>query len=618
MILNTSQPRPDQRATAKLALALLLVVAQLWIARPSKAFIIETIATVIGGGLAADAVLGNLVNNITGAVKQTVETVRENITAIVDQLEDKFQNNRDVTLDMLDAQTSKLLRDAYDYFTRVEQQALNDVTLLTNGTINRISNELNDLLSKGTNEIRGLSQNLSAELQDLILYTRDQTVFVLNRATENLLTVVALIALVIVGAIAFVMLVSRKWPSGLQGGLAALLGVALILLLFAFLFVPQVRTLALGLGLGGARQFDNVVPKPLIDTVTPKTVVLGVDRVLTLRGRGLQPPTGKALKVRIGGQDVAATGTGTEIGINLTGFAIASGPYVVEALHDADVVAAANLYVDNVPNPAITAFTLTPAAPGIGEAVSANVTIQNRGGPARNLTVTVTTGEGADKRDQVISALEAGGNRTVTLGPWSYSTSGPRTLRATAALDGAVGGVIADRQREMRINVALPVCQELPLFQTNEFTTIKLIPPLVDPDAELSSHGPRMNLDVTVFHTDRNVFFSASLRIREWENGRPSSDGSEAFGRFNSQPIALPRTIPAGFAIVSVQVPDGQLSVSFDRIMTARTETRPGRGPLKTFVLHGDRDGDELGTHSGATLTFNPVTVRVRQVANCR
>jgi hypothetical protein len=356
----------------------------------------------------------------------------------------------------------------------------------------------------------------------------------------------------------------------------------------------------------------------MIDTVTPKSVVLGVDRLLTLRGRGLQPPTGKALKVRIGGQDVTATGTATEIGVNLAGFTIASGPYVVEALHDADVVAAANMYVDNVPNPTITAFTLTPATIGIGEATSANITILNRGGAARNLTVSVTTGEGADKRDQIISALEAGGSRTVTLGPWSYATSGPRTLRATVSLDGAVGGTITDRQRELRIAVALPVCQELPLFQTNEFTTIKLIPPLVDPDAEVNGHGPRMNLGVTVFHTDRNVFYSVSLQVREWENGRPSSDGSEAFGRWNSQPIALPRTIPAGFEIVGIQVPDNQLSVAFDRIMTARTETRTGRGAVKTFVLHGDRDGDELGTHSGVTLTFNPVTVRVRQVANCR
>ena len=76
-------------------------------------------------------------------------------------------------------------------------------------------------------------------------------------------------------------------------------------------------------------------------------------------------------------------------------------------------------------------------------------------------------------------------------------------------------------------------------------------------------------------------------------------------------------TAPPGWRIDSIV---SALESSAHYIDTDHNDDRQGggpSGPVKEFKFRGDRDGDDAGSYTGVDVTFNPLVVKLVEVANC-
>ena len=76
-------------------------------------------------------------------------------------------------------------------------------------------------------------------------------------------------------------------------------------------------------------------------------------------------------------------------------------------------------------------------------------------------------------------------------------------------------------------------------------------------------------------------------------------------------------TAPPGYRIEKI-IGDEESSAHY--VDTDHNEDRHGGGPggpVKEFVFRGDRKGDDAGSYTGVDVYFNPLVMKLVEVANC-
>lgn len=158
------------------------------------------------------------------------------------------------------------------------------------------------------------------------------------------------------------------------------------------------------------------------------------------------------------------------------------------------------------------------------------------------------------------------------------------------------------------IQPATPVCQEKtePPYVRN--TYLSFTPPHTRGDREYSGNGPE------VWATARWVKEDTRVNLHLWMKAKETrSDWTTAEG----ERIEPYYTAPSGWRIDSIE---GNLESSAHYVDTDHNDDRQGggpNGPVKEFKFRGDRDGDDAGIYTGVDVTFNPLVVKLVQVANC-
>ena len=157
------------------------------------------------------------------------------------------------------------------------------------------------------------------------------------------------------------------------------------------------------------------------------------------------------------------------------------------------------------------------------------------------------------------------------------------------------------------IQPATPVCQE----KTEPYvrnTYLSFTPPHTRGDREYSGNGPE------VWATARWVKEDTRVNLHLWMKAKETrSDWTTAEG----ERIEPYYTAPSGWRIDSIE---GNLESSAHYVDTDHNDDRQGggpSGPVKEFKFRGDRDGNDAGIHTGVDVTFNPLVVKLVQVANC-
>lgn len=158
------------------------------------------------------------------------------------------------------------------------------------------------------------------------------------------------------------------------------------------------------------------------------------------------------------------------------------------------------------------------------------------------------------------------------------------------------------------IQPATPVCKEKDV-PISPRAYLSYTPPHTRGDREYSGNGPE------VWATARWINEGTHINFRLWMKAKETrSDWTTAEG----ERIESYYTPPSGWRIDSIV--EGKAESSAHYVDTNHTDDRKGggsSGPVKEFVFRGDRDGDDAGIHTGVDIYFNPLVVRLVEVANC-
>lgn len=158
------------------------------------------------------------------------------------------------------------------------------------------------------------------------------------------------------------------------------------------------------------------------------------------------------------------------------------------------------------------------------------------------------------------------------------------------------------------IQPATPVCREKTETYTRS-TYLSYTPPHTNGDTEYSGNGPEVWANARWLNDGSRVSMRLWMKAKETKSDWTTAEG------VRTEPYY---TAPSGWRIESVT--GGDVVSSAHYVDTDHNDDRQGggpSGPIKEFVFRGDRDGKDAGSYTGVDVSFNPLTVKLVEVANC-
>jgi hypothetical protein len=151
------------------------------------------------------------------------------------------------------------------------------------------------------------------------------------------------------------------------------------------------------------------------------------------------------------------------------------------------------------------------------------------------------------------------------------------------------------------------VCREdTQVYERN--TYLSFTPPHTRGDREYKGHGPQVWATAQWTHDETRVMVRLWMKAEETQSDWTTAEGTRDETYY---------TAPPGWRIESVL---GGMESSAHYVDTNHNEDRVGggpSGPVREFVFRGDRSGDDAGIHTGVDVYFNPLTVKLVEVADC-
>jgi len=110
-------------------------------------------------------------------------------------------------------------------------------------------------------------------------------------------------------------------------------------------------------------------------------------------------------------------------------------------------------------------------------------------------------------------------------------------------------------------------------------------------------------------NNNRRVRFVIQMTAEEIGGDHSTAHGSEAFDLY---------VAPPGYKMETVRGAHSDEIEYVDRTHYGDTFERGSGGPVKKFVVYGDRDGNDIGEYTSVKVEINPLEVRLVQVGQCR
>ncbi|HUN05905.1 MAG TPA: CARDB domain-containing protein [Aggregatilineales bacterium] len=221
--------------------------------------------------LLAGSEVSTILNGIDGTIRD-----------LMDELEDKFQNNLNITIDSLDNATRNKFLELQSLLLSVNDVLKDDVRFL--------SEQAKQLLRDASVQVQRLSAELKADLADVAIIGGETGAFLIERATENIVIIGSIILLAI-GILLFVFLFLRQnKPSGALAVLGVILALGYVALFGALILVPSFRTFIMSsTGIGLRDRLNTVTLQPNMIAVVPDTITVGETTALDIWGSSLLP-----------------------------------------------------------------------------------------------------------------------------------------------------------------------------------------------------------------------------------------------------------------------------------------------------------------------------------------
>ena len=216
-----------------------------------------------------------------GEVRTTLQELDGILGDLLAELEETYQDNLNITIDSLDAVTRNKLLEVESIMLSVNEMIQDDIRL--------IGDEARQLLQDATLQARILADDIKGDLQDVVIVAGETGVFLIERATENII-IIASVILLAIGIIVFVVVLFRRGVT--SAGFAAILGYVLILayiaLFGAMVLSPQLRGQVIATtGIGLRDRLETVINQPSIFAVIPNAINIGETDELDIWGSQL-------------------------------------------------------------------------------------------------------------------------------------------------------------------------------------------------------------------------------------------------------------------------------------------------------------------------------------------
>jgi hypothetical protein len=162
------------------------------------------------------------------------------------------------------------------------------------------------------------------------------------------------------------------------------------------------------------------------------------------------------------------------------------------------------------------------------------------------------------------------------------------------------------------IQPVTPVCKTFTVQkQPNGFT---YTPPRTVGDSEYNGHGPNTYAYVQLINRGSSVEAKTYLRAKETQSDWTTAEGSRTETVFVPDP---------GLRVSQILVGTQSGCPSFSSCMTYTDSNHSpdifamGNGPASRFEFVGDTDGNEAGTRTNITVTYNVLKFEVTETNNC-
>lgn len=418
-------------------------------------------------------------------VRDTLEQLQNDLASMLQQLEQTYQDNLNITINSLDTATRNKLMELQSFITQINDTLQDDIRL--------VSTEAQNVIREAANQVRRVTNDLKQSLEEVIVVGGETVAFVLDKAFYNGLLIIALVLLGI-GLLIFVwLLFSKRLPEGgLSRGLVLLFMGLYVLVFGAIVLVPQARAFVMTqTGIGLRERLDKIVSQPTLLQIVPDSILAGTTQEVDVWGSNLTPD-GVSPTATIAGISVPVSAASRDrVVLNVAGLSAPDGSTnLVLTYPERDPLTGVVRVIRPTPIPQppdldVTGFSLSPSPTTARANTAASITVLNRGQTeARNFIVQwqPISGQSGTFQQTSVASLAPGASRAFTFN-FSYPNAG--TFDSVAVVD-SLGTVSesneANNSRTFRITV-----QAAPPRQARVTVTFTQI--TVHDDADPLSNG---------------------------------------------------------------------------------------------------------------------------------
>ena len=445
-------------------------------AKPQE--IIGTVLTVggllVAGKLALDK-LDGIMDEVDAITRERLTQAREEIERLVDLIEEKYQDNLNLTLDSLDTFAAGQFNRAFNLIIDINQEL--------ERTVGTIEESAVRVIEQAGAQLNASVDFIIERVQQTVVVTAESGVWVIDNLWETIITIIALLFLVGVLLIGYSqigpIIRMERLPSPPRLAAFAALGVFLFAIGLMLLLWQPARNYIMTRSVSALEDRLAVNISPQIFSVIPNTLRVGEETELTIIGSNL--PTGETPTVVIGevevpveiAQDDIIVVTLTAEAANQSGAqeVIVQYTSLGEAL--ADVVE----FTDPGPDLVVTNISINPQSPIAGTNYEATVRVRNQGSAVQRFIVEWNPGlpGTAITRDDA-QPLQQGETREYT---FSSSYEQPNTYQAFARILDTMPDETNLNAQNNRLNINITVRPE-PVEQPTPPPQIPTVPPFLD------------------------------------------------------------------------------------------------------------------------------------------
>ncbi|MEZ4670311.1 MAG: CARDB domain-containing protein [Anaerolineae bacterium] len=385
-------------------------------------------ALLIAGKLAKDGI-DDSISKVNDDVAARMRQAREEIEKLINLIEEKYQDNLELTLNSLDEFAAGQFARAYDLIMDINQEIQRTVGVVEDATVR--------VIEKAGAELRVTVDYITEKVEQIVIVAAESGVWVIDNVWETIISVLALIFLIGVILIAYTqvgaIMRTEKLPSPRRLGIYTAISVVLLIVGLTLLLSKPARSYIMSRSVSALQTRLAMNVNPDIFSVIPYTLTKGQqDTELKIIGDNLpnETPTVTVGNVTVPvkifqKQLVVVTLSGNALQLSGVQEVKLTYPSLKQPL--ADYVE----YIEQGPDLIVESVTATPSRPTAGDTFKVKVVVTNQGSQVTAYTVEMNYGlpNVPSSQQNVTQTLAQGASAEFTFSG-TYTTPGDFTAFA--------------------------------------------------------------------------------------------------------------------------------------------------------------------------------------------